>query len=166
MLRVSKCVVEAVCGRGACVLCPAASSFAFLLLLDLQTKQFRRWAAGGAGVVAITLVEGVTAFVQCLDGILAASLVVIVLGETICDHFSSQVVLGRVYPNCVVCFAYPGWHTENASKSHLVSTRMCTVTPIAKTYCSWMTRRACFHVVFGRWLQYQSVGLSKRTITG
>lgn len=126
MLRVSKCVVEADCGREARGFCPAASLFALFLLLDLQTKQFRLWTAWRGSVVAVTLVEGVTAFVQCLDGILAASLVVIVFGETICGHFSSQVLPGRVYISklCGSCgmFAYPGWHTENARKAQSVST--------------------------------------------
>lgn len=64
--------------------CPSTPLFAFFLLLNLQTQQFWQWAAGRGCVVAIPLVEGITAFVQRLDGILTTSLVIIVLGKAIC----------------------------------------------------------------------------------
>lgn len=64
--------------------CLSGALFALFLLLNFQTQQFWLRAARGRCVVAIPLVEGFTAFVQRLDGILATSLVVIVLGKAIC----------------------------------------------------------------------------------
>lgn len=66
------------------ICCPSTALFAFLLLLNLQTQQFWQWAAGRGCVVAIPLVEGFTAFIQRLDGILTTSLTVIVLDKAIC----------------------------------------------------------------------------------
>jgi hypothetical protein len=74
----------------------SAPLFALFLLLNFQTQQFWQWAARRRCVVAIPLVEGFTALIQRLDGILTSSFVVVVLDKAICGHLSANALAIRV----------------------------------------------------------------------